>query len=254
MISLKTKEEIGVLKEGGGRLAKVMKGLEKKLKSGISSLELDRLCESLIFYYGGRPSFKNYAPDKKLPVFPFSLCVSINETIVHGLPNKDIVLKKGDVVSLDVGMIYKGLYTDMAKTYIIGNVSKPTVNLIKAVNKSLNLAIKIAKPGKTLGDIGFVIQRHISRQGFNIIYNLTGHGVGFAVHEDPFIFNFGTPGKGEELKEGMVLAIEPMASLGSSDIIQNKDGSFKTADDSISAHFEHTIAIVKGGNIVLTKE
>lgn len=251
-ITFKKKEEIVLLREGGKRLALIMKQLKKSLKPGVSALELDRLCESLIFYYKGKPSFKNYKSEAASSPFPASLCVSLNDTVVHGIPAKDSILKEGDIVSLDVGMIYENLYVDMAITVALGKVPPIVKKLIKTVEDSLKSAIKIIKPGKTLGDIGFVISRCIERGGFNVILNLTGHGVGYAVHEDPFVFNFGRPGEGLRLKEGMVLAIEPMASLGSGGIIQNKDGSFRTADRSLSAHFEHSIAVTKNGVLVLT--
>jgi len=252
MIKLKSEEEIKILKEGGHILAKIIKEVAKKAKAGVATRELDWLAENLIIKSGGQPSFKNYQPDFSLNPFPASLCVSVNNVIVHGIPN-DYILQNGDVVKLDLGMKYKGLYTDMAITVGVGKISPLAKKLIHVTKKALDLAIKAAQEGKTLGDIGFAIQNYVRSQNFYEIRVLTGHGVGYAQHEEPDVLNYGEPGKGIRLKEGMVIAIEPMVTIDTSDIIEIFDGSFVTKTGCLSAHFEHTIAITSKGPIILTK-
>ncbi|MCX8016032.1 MAG: type I methionyl aminopeptidase [Patescibacteria group bacterium] len=252
MIKLKSKEEIKILREGGRILAQILFEVAKKAKPGVATRELDWLAENSILKFGGEPAFKNYQPAFNLRPFPASLCVSVNNTIVHGIPG-DYVLVNGDVVKLDLGMKYEGLYTDMAITIGVGNISSLAKKLIRVTKKALSLAIKTAQSGATLGDIGFAIQNYIRSQGFYEIQTLTGHGVGYAPHEEPDVFNYGIPGKGIKLKEGMVIAIEPMVAVDSSDVIELPDGSFVTKTGCLSAHFEHTIAITERGPLILTK-
>jgi methionyl aminopeptidase len=252
MIKLKTEEEIKILKEGGHILAKIIKEVAKKAKAGVTTRELDWLAENLIIKNGGQPSFKNYQPDFSINPFPASLCVSVNNVVVHGIPN-DYILQNGDVVKLDLGMKYKGLYTDMAITVGIGRISPLAKKLISVTKKSLDLAIKAAQEGKTLGDIGFAIQNYVRSHNFYEIRVLTGHGVGYAPHEDPDVLNYGEPGKGLRLKEGLVIAIEPMVAVDTSDVVELFDGSFATKTGCLAAHFEHTIAITSKGPIILTK-
>ncbi|MGB9848103.1 MAG: type I methionyl aminopeptidase [Minisyncoccia bacterium] len=252
MIKLKSKEEIKILKEGGHILAKILLEVAKKVKPGVTTRELDWVAENYILKFGGEPAFKNYQPSFSLAPFPASLCVSVNNVIVHGIPG-DYVLAGGDVVKLDLGMKYKGLYTDMAITVGVGNISPLAKKLIQTTKKALELAIKKAQPNATLGDVGFAIQSYVRSRGFYEIQTLTGHGVGYSQHEDPDVFNYGTPGKGIKLKEGMVIAIEPMVAVDSPDVVELHDGSFATKTGCLSAHFEHTIAITDRGPIVLTK-
>ena len=247
MITIKTEKEIQIMAEAGKILASVIKEIEKMVKPGITTLDLDRVAEALIVSYGAKPGFKNYDG------FPFSLCASVNEIVVHGFPS-DYVLKNGDVIGLDLGVFYKGYYSDMAITVPIGEVSFETKRLINVTKKALRLGIKKIKPGNTIGDIGNTIQRFIEDQNFGVIRDLCGHGIGKNLHEDPKIPNFGKRGAGEKLVEGMVICIEPMVSAGSYKIIKAKDGyGFATEDSSMTAHFEHTIAITKKGSKILTE-
>jgi len=254
MISIKTSEEIKILKEGGKRLASVLYKVAEKVRPGISTIELDELAEKLIKNIGGESSFKNYKTrEDKIP-YPTSLCVSINNEIVHGIPSKNRILQEGDIVSLDLGMKYKNLYTDMAITVPISNVDDQAKKIIETAKKALDVSIKSIKSGSHIGDIGFSIQSCAENNGFNVVRRLVGHGVGYNVHEPPDIPNFGEKGTGLKLKEGMILALEPMIVLGGPDIVLDKDNwTWKTKDGSLAAHFEHTIAVTKKGAEILTK-
>jgi len=247
MITIKTQEEIQIIKEGGKILAYALNEVGKMVKPGITTLELDRAAEALIVSKGGKPGFKGHEG------FPYSLCASVNENIVHGFPSS-YVLKNGDVLKLDLGVLYKGFNTDMALTVAVGDVSFEAKRLINVTKKSLRLAIKKAKIGNTIGDIGNTIQRFVEDQGFGVVRDLCGHGIGRELHEDPKIPNFGKRGAGEKLVEGMVICIEPMVTMGDYNIVPSEDGyGYATKDRSFSAHFEHTIAITKSGPQILTE-
>ena len=246
MITIKTQEEIAIMAQAGKILAKVMKELEKMVKPGIATLELDRAAEALILSKGAKPGFKGYNG------FPYSLCASVNENVVHGYPS-NYVLKDGDIIGLDLGVFYKNFYTDMAITVPVGGVSFEAKRLINVTKKALRLGIKRVKPGNTVGDIGNTIQRFVEYQGFAVVRDLCGHGIGKNLHEDPKIPNFGKRGGGEKLVEGMVICIEPMVSAGNYVLRKSDDGyGYATRDNSLSAHFEHTIAITKKGPCILT--
>jgi len=233
--------------EVGKILATVLKEIAKKAVPGVTTLELDRAAEALILSHGAKPGFKGYDG------FPYSLCASVNDNVVHGLPSK-YILKEGDVVGLDLGVIYKGFYSDMAVTVAVGKVSFEAKRIINVAKKSLRLAIKKAKIGNTIGDIGNTIQRFVEDQGFGVVKDLCGHGIGKELHEDPKIPNFGKRGGGEKLIEGMVICIEPMITAGDYNLKKSTDGSgYATNDGSLSAHFEHTIAITKKGPVILTE-
>ena len=247
MSLIKSKEEIQIIKEGGRILSNIIKKLKKESIPGVKGEYLNDLAEDLIFKANGKPSFKGYDN------FPTALCLSINEEIVHGVPFEKI-LKSGDIVSLDLGIFYNGFHNDMAITFPIGKVDYEILRLIRTTKKALKRGIKKAKPGNTLGDIGNTIERCIYGQGFKVVKNLCGHGIGRNVHEEPDVLNFGKRHKGLKIEEGMVLCLEPMASLGLSEIKEGKDGfSYETKDNSISAHFEHTIIITKDGAEVATE-
>lgn len=247
MILIKTPEEIAIMAQAGQKLAKVIRELKAEVKPGLTTQELDKLAEELILKSGAKPAFKGYGG------FPASLCTSINEQIVHGVPSKR-ELKEGDILSLDLGLIYKDFYSDMAVTLAIGSVSPEVRQLIQVTQTVLKKAIACAKPNKTIGDISFTIQKYVQAQGFQAVRQLCGHGVGRQLHEKPDIPNFGQPHKGPELKIGMVLAIEPMVVLGQPGIKKGPDGfCYQTVDNSLSAHFEHTIAIINQGAQILTK-
>ncbi|HQK63828.1 MAG TPA: type I methionyl aminopeptidase [Candidatus Staskawiczbacteria bacterium] len=248
MITIKSPEEIRTMKESGRILAATIKHLEKIARPGITTMELNNAAEAKILAMGGIPAFKNYNG------FPYSLCASVNEVVVHGYPS-DYILKDGDIIGLDLGVIYNGYYSDMAVTLPIGKVSFEAKRLLMVTKKALKRGIKKSKIGNTIGDIGNTIQRYVEEQGYGIIRDLCGHGIGKNLHEDPQILNYGSRGTGEKLQEGMVICIEPMLTMsGEYRIKKAADGyGFATKDGSLSAHFEHTIAITKNGPIVLTE-
>ncbi len=246
MISIKSKEEIQIMAEGGKILATVLKEIEKMAQPGITTLELDRAAETLILQYRAKPAFKEYEG------FPYSLCTSVNDVVVHGFPS-DYELKNGDVVGLDLGVLWKGYNTDMAVTVAVGEISYEAKRLLMVTKKALKMGIKKARAGVTTGDIGNTIQRYAEAQGYGVVRDLCGHGIGKEIHEDPQVPNYGQRHKGTELKEGMVICIEPMLTVGSFMLKKASDGyGFATRDGSLSAHFEQTIAITKDGAIVLT--
>lgn len=247
MIKIYNEKEIEILRQGGKILAKIIKELEKKAKPGVTTKYLNKVAKDLVFFYNAKPSFEGYEN------FPAALCTSINEKIVHAVPNKR-KLKKGDILSLDLGIRYKYYCTDMAITLSIGKIDKELKKLIQVTKKSLYLGIKQAKPGNHLGDIGYTIQKYVEKNGFHVVRELVGHGVGKKVHEDPKIPNYGSLGKGHLLKSGMVLAIEPMVVIGNWHLEKTRDNfGYKTIDNSLSAHFEHTIAITPQSPKILTK-
>jgi len=255
MIEIKTSQEIEIMAEGGKILAKIMKELKKRIKPGITTMDVEKLAESLILKSGGKCSFKGYKSKdgESVRPYPFCLCTSVNEEIVH-VPPSTRVLKEGDILKIDIGMFYKGFHTDMAITVPIGKVSFEAQRLIRVTKKALKLAIKKVRPGNTFGDIGNTIQRYVESQGFNVVRELCGHGIGRELHEDPQILNYGKRKSGEKIKEGMVFCIEPMVTAGDWHLKRTKDGfGYQTVDGSLTAHFEHTIAVTKKGAKVLTQ-
>jgi methionyl aminopeptidase len=263
VIKLKTKEEINTLKVGGQKLAHIVEEIAQQLKPGIKTDDLDKIAEKLFELHGGKPAFKDYTPVGADRPYPASICVSVNNEIVHGIPNEDPkVLKVGDIVTIDAGLIYDGLYTDHARTFIVksddeqdNNISKDIKRLLVKTEEALYAGIKAAKVGGNIGDIGEAISKVARENNLTVIKDLTGHGVGYGVHEDPFVPNDGEKGKGDVIEEGLVIAIEPMFSLGSPYIKTADDGyTYLTEDDSLSAQFEHTIVATENGPIILTKK
>lgn len=248
---IKTPEEIEKIRVSGKILGFVLRKLSAVAAPGVSLLALDKLAHDLIIEKGGIPAFLGYRPDEARAKFPHTLCTSLNETIVHGRPSS-YKLKSGDVLKLDLGVSWRGGITDAAVSLAIGKVPKEILRLIKITKNSLNEAIRVIKPGHTVGDIGFAVERAATAGNIKIIEGLTGHGVGNELHEDPIIYNYGKPGSGLVLKEGMVLAIEPMTSSTTTKSIQIGDDSFITSDRSVSAHFEHTVLVTSKGADVLT--
>jgi methionyl aminopeptidase len=241
MIQIKTPEEIEIMRQGGKKLAAILAQVSVAVRPGIVTKELDNLAEKLIKEAGGSPSFKGYNG------FSATICTSINEEVVHGIPS-DRILREGDLLSIDVGMQYLGFHTDMAVTVAAGEVSHEALRLLHAAKKALKRGIKKAKVGNTFGDISNTIQRYVEDQGFAVVRDLCGHGIGRDLHEDPQIMNFGKRHKGEKIKEGMVFCIEPMITNGSWEVVKAKNQlTFITKDKSISAHFEHTLAIYPDG-------
>jgi methionyl aminopeptidase len=232
--------------EGGKILAGIMRKLEKEVKPGIATKFFNELAEDLILKYGGKPNFKGYEG------YPATLCASINEEVVHALPSKR-KLEEGDILSLDLGMKFKGYHSDMAVTVPVGKVALETQRLIRVTKKALKRGIKKVRQGNTIGDIGNTIQRYVESQGFNVVRELCGHGIGKDLHEDPQILNYGQRHKGETIKEGMVFCLEPMVVMGNWKIKKSKDGyGYETKDGSLSCHFEHMVAVAKNGPRVLS--
>lgn len=240
------------MREAGKKLARVLAALTEEVRTGMKTSDLDVRAQELIKAEGARPAFLGYRPSGADKPFPATICVSINETVVHGQPS-DYVIKEGDLVKLDLGLIHRGFYSDAAVTIKAGEVSEKAAKLTWVTEEALKKGIAAAKIGNTLGDLGASIGNFVKENGFEVVKTLTGHGIGRELHEDPYVFNFGRPGEGEELKEGMVLALEPMVTAGGARVRQLKDDSFITADGSLAAHFEHTVAITKNGPEILTK-
>ena len=255
MITIKTSEDIAKLREGGKHLAQVLLALKKAVAPGVAVADLDAMAEKMVREMGDKPAFLNYKPKGASRAFPASLCVSVNNEIVHGIPNESgRVLEEGDIVSLDMGLIHEGLIVDSAITVGVGEIDTKAKKLLAATEESLYAGIKSAQGGNFVGDIGTAVEAVANRNNFSIADELAGHGVGYKVHEDPFIPNFGAPGQGPELKPGMVIAIEPMLNEGGSEIeVGPDDWTILTKDGSRSAHFEHTILITDGAPEVLTK-
>lgn len=249
MIRPKSAEDIAKLIEGGKRLARVVHQIASEVRPGVSTAQLDESAERLIKKLGGRPSFKGYSD------YPASTCISVNEGVVHGIPSSGKVIKAGDIVGVDIGLEYLGLFTDMAVTVPAGKITPEAKKLIEVTKKSLDKAIALVKPGATIGDIGHAVQQYAESFGFSVVRSLVGHGVGYAVHEEPKIPNYGKPGVGPRLSVGMVIAIEPMVNIGEDEVVTLSDGwTIVTSDGSCSAHFEHTIAVTDAGHLVLTQE
>lgn len=253
MIIIKNENQIEVLREGGKRLAQVLRTVAQAVKPGITTLELDAIARSEIEKLGDTAAFLNYKPEGASRPYPAALCTSVNNHIVHGLPN-NYTLKQGDIVALDLGIKHKGLFTDHAISVAVGEVSKEAHDLMHVAENALYAGVEMARAGNTVGDISYAIEQVVRPHGYGIVRELSGHGVGVHIHEDPYIPNYGKPGTGAKLKPGMVIAIEPMINMGSQKIKMNKDDwTIETADDSLSAHFEHTILITDGEPEILTK-
>lgn len=277
-MTVRTPEELDTLREGGKRLAAILNQIVKAVRPGVTTLALDRLAESLILSSGGKPAFKGYRQNGQERPFPASLCTSVNDEVVHAIPRHDKILRPGDIIGLDIGMQWPafgrhsdlrrakpagrggdplssaGLITDMAVTVAVGDVSEEARGLITATREALEQGIRMLKPGMRLGDLGHAIQRRIEKSGFSVVRDLAGHGVGRHLHEDPQVINYGLAGSGGLVTEGMVLAIEPMATTGGFQVMLDRDGwAWRTKDGSLAAHFEHTVIVTKTGAEILTK-
>jgi len=246
MVYYKSNQEIEIMKIAGKIVADCLCMLEEHIQPGVSTGKLDQLAEDFIRSHKALPGFKGYNG------FPATLCTSINDEVVHGIPG-DRVLQEGDLLSVDCGTIYQGYYGDHARSYPVGEVSKENQRLMDATLHSLTAGIEAAQPGGTLGDIGAAVQQVAESNGFSVVRSLVGHGIGRNLHEDPQVLNYGTAGKGMRLRPGLVLAIEPMVNAGTYDVYTKADGwTIVTRDKKNSAHFEHTVAITKEGPVVLT--
>lgn len=249
---IKKPEEIKKIAAAGKILAVTAKKVITEIGVGTSLQDIDERVKRLIIQSGGQPAFLGYHPYGAKKPYPNSICASVNEVVVHGIPSL-YKLKSGDLLKLDFGVIYDGYYADAAWTLGIGDLSSTAQRLIATTRKALEIAIKECQPGKTLGDIGYAINSFVKKNKFKVLKGLTGHGIGKELHEDPTVFNDGRKGSGLKLRPGMVLAIEPMVSAGSDQIIQLPDDSYATADNSLSAHFEHTIVITDKEPLILTQ-
>ncbi len=246
MIQYKTDEEISLIKESSLLVGKTLAEVAKRIRPGVKSIDLDKVAEEFIRDHGGLPGFKGYGG------FPNTLCISVNEQVVHGIPDERELLD-GDIVSIDCGAVLNGFYGDSAYTFAVGEVAEETLLLMERTKESLYKGIEEAVSGKRIGDIGFAIQNYVEQFGYGVVRDLVGHGLGRDLHEKPEVPNYGKRGTGTKLKEGMVLAIEPMINLGTKDIVQERDGwTIRTADRKPSAHYEHDVAIRKGKAEILS--
>ena len=246
MIIIKNHNEITLMKKAGRIVGETLLLLEKEVKPGVTTADLDKIAEEFITKHGAKPSFKG------LYGFPSSLCISVNEQVIHGFPGA-YVLKDGDIVSIDCGAFFDGFHGDAARTFPVGNISVDAQKLIDITKESFFQGIKFAKEGNKLTDISYGIQSYVEAAGFSVVRDFVGHGIGKKVHEDPNVPNFGKSGRGPKLLEGMVLAIEPMINAGTHKVKTLKDGwTVVTADSSLSAHYENTVAILSDGPEILT--
>lgn len=256
MIIIKSEKEIEAMREGGKILAKIMQETGESIVPGKSTWEINKLTEELVFRNGGKAVFKGYGKESGHP-FPAGSCISLNDEVVHGIPKKNRVIKEGDLVKVDIGMNYKGMITDMARTFAVGKISKKAQKLLETTKRCLDLGIDKLKAGNALGEYSKAVQTYAETQGFSVIRVLVGHGVGKELHEDPFIPNFASPKSPENkivLKEGMTLALEPMLNAGNCNIKLGKDGwTYQTEDGKLSAHFEDTVVIGENGAEILTR-
>jgi methionyl aminopeptidase len=247
-IDLKSPREIALMRAGGRILAEIMERLRTFVKPGISTAEIDQEVEAVILSKGAKPAFKGYRG------FPATVCTSINEEVVHGIPSPHRRLKEGDIIGLDLGCVVDGYYADCAFTLPVGEVSPRVQKLLDVTRESLDRAVAQCRPGRRLGDISHAVQEHVERHGFSVVRAFVGHGIGRELHEDPQIPNFGEPGRGPVLKAGMVFAIEPMVTMGGWEVrILPDRWTAVTEDGSLAAHFEHTVAITENGPDVLTR-
>lgn len=251
----KTNEEIEILREGGKRLARILAAISAHVRPGVRTDELDTLARKLIEEGGDTPSLLGYHPSFAARPYPSTMCISVNDEVVHGIPSENpIELKEGDIVGFDLVMQHKGLHTDMAVTVPVGEVDETAQKLIAVTREALARGILAARAGNHIGDIAHAIESYAHEHGFSVVEDLGGHGVGRAVHEEPHVPNFGRPGTGPELISGMVLALEPMLNEGTKEVTLDDDGyTFRTADGKRSTHFEHTILITEGDAEIITK-
>ena len=242
---LKTPGEVDLMDEANRIVHRVLHAIGERVAPGVTTKELDRLAETIIRDGGGVPAFLHYKG------YPATLCTSINDVIVHGIPN-DRTLAEGDIVGIDCGVLYKGYYGDAARTFACGKVSPQAQRLLAVTQEALDLAVEQVRPKNRLQDIGSAVQRHVEKNGFSVVREFVGHGIGTSLHEEPQVPNFGDPGKGMRLRPGMVLAIEPMVNAGGHDVRMDADGwTARTADGSLSAHFEYSVAVTDRGPRVL---
>jgi len=252
-IIIKTPEQIAVMRTAGKIHAQILNTLEKFIQPGMTAMELNNEADRLVRAAGAVPAFLGYQPDHTYPKYPASLCVSINDVIVHGIPTDEIIIRSGDLVSIDLGLEYKNMFTDSARTVMVGEVSAEKKQLVYDAYEALARGIDAARAGNTVGDIGYAIESFNNKKYGNV-RELSGHGVGVKIHEDPYVPNYGKPGRGAKLRAGMIIAIEPMFNLGTSDVDFWDDMyTVTTRDGAWSAHVEHTVLITENGPEILTE-
>lgn len=253
MIHLKTEQELVLMRKAGKVVADILDALREILRPGVSTGELDRVAEKYIQASGGTAAFKGYRPSHASVPFPGTICASVNEEVVHGIPNDARILKEGDIVSVDVGVCLGGYYGDAACTYPVGEISGVRKKLLNVTEKALELAISAALKGNTVGDIGYAVESYVLKQGFGVVRDYTGHGVGKKLHEPPQVPNFGKPGRGVTLQRGMTLALEPMVMAGKEEVrLGSNEWVVVTADASDAAHFERSVVVTDEGPEILT--
>lgn len=251
-IFLKTEDEIELMRKANQLVGNTLGEICKHIKPGVTTLQLDRIAESFIRDNGGVPTFKNY-PNPFGGPFPASICTSVNDVVVHGIPDEKTVLRDGDIISVDCGALLDGFNGDSCYTFCVGEVSAEIKKLLQVTKKSLYLGIENATAGKHLGDIGYAVQTYCESNGYGVVRELTGHGIGREMHEDPSVPNYGSGGSGVMLKAGMCIAIEPMITMGSRNICMMPDRwTIKTCDGKPAAHFEHTVAVYRGKAEILS--
>lgn len=252
MIYLKNREEIELMRESALMVSRTLGIIAREIKPGVIPANLDKLAEEYIRDNGGIPAFKGFKGPRGAPDFPATLCISINEAVVHGIPTKQ-ALKEGDIISVDCGVKKNGFYGDHAYTFGVGEISAEAKKLIEVTKESLYLGIQQMVSGNRIGEISYAIQQHAEKNGFGVVRELVGHGLGRTMHEEPEVPNYGKRGDGPKIKEGMVLAIEPMINMGTKNIKQLNDGwTIITADNKPSAHFEHDVAVIDGKPEILS--
>lgn len=252
MIFLKTEDEIELLRQSNLLVGKTLAEVAKLIKPGVTTKELDKVAEEFIRDCGASPTFKGFSNQSGEP-FPCSLCVSVNEEVIHGIPSDKVVLKDGDIVSIDCGTFMNGFCGDSAYTFCVGEVAKEIRELLKITKEALYMGIQNAIKGKRIGDVGYAIQRHCESHSYGVVREFVGHGVGREMHEDPQVPNYGKRGQGPMMKKGLCIAIEPMITLGSRQIVMSKDGwTVTTRDRKPAAHFEHTVAVGDGSAEILS--
>jgi len=248
-INIKTPYEVGIMREAGRITAEALAAAIALVKPGVTTGELNEAFEAVQKKYDVISPFKNYPGPYP---YPASICTSVNDELVHGIPGER-VLKEGDIISIDCGTIYEGFVGDMARTVAVGQVSKSTRRLMEVTNKALEIGISTMVPGNTIGDVGYAVQTYVEEQGFYITRTYTGHGVGRKMHEGPQVPNYGRPGRGMKLREGMTIALEPMVLAGTPEtIVKDDEWTVASADGSLTAHFEHSVAITDNGPLILT--
>jgi methionyl aminopeptidase len=254
MIFLKSRQEIEIMRTANRIVSEILAEIRERVAPGVSTGEIDRIAAELIRKKGARSAFKGYQIRPGVPPFPATICISLNDEVVHGIPSPQRVIQDGDVVSLDFGVIYKDFYGDAAVTFCMGKADERVQRLIQTTAEALEAGIAQAAVGNRLGDVSAAVQERVEREGFSVVREFVGHGVGRRLHEDPPVPNYGTRERGVRLREGMVLAIEPMVNIGGPDVMMKSDGwTAVTRDGSLSAHFEHSVAVTERGPEVLSR-